>query len=162
MKKTACRPKVYLETSIPSYLASRPSNDLRVCANQNISFDWSTNRRHLFELYISELVIDESSLGDAEAAKRRLDLLVDIPLLQNNENTKQLATYLVEKGSLPAKARLDALHIAIATVHGIEYLLTWNCTHIANAIMRPRIEQACRDCGFEPPIICTPQELIEG
>lgn len=162
MKKMICLPKVYLETSIPSYLASRPSNDLRVCANQNISLDWWTNRRHLFELYISELVIDESSLGDIEAARRRLDFLIDIPLLQNNEKTKQLAGYLLDKGSLPPKARLDALHIAIATVHGIEYLLTWNCTHIANAIMRPKIEQGCRDCGFEPPIICTPQELMEG
>jgi len=162
MKKTACRPRVYLETSIPSYLSSRPSNDLRVCANQNISHDWWANRRQLFELYISELVIEESALGDPEAAKKRLDLMVDIPLLQNNDNTRQLAIYLVDKGSLPTKARLDALHIAIATVHGIEYLLTWNCTHIANAIMRPRIEQACRDCGFEPPIICTPQQLMES
>lgn len=162
MKKITCRPKVYLETSIPSYLASRPSNDLRVCANQNISLDWWANRRHFFELYVSELVIDESSLGDAEAARRRLDFLVEIPLLQNNEETKKLAGYLLKKGSLPPKASLDALHIAIATVHGIEYLLTWNCTHIANAIMRPKIEQACRDCGFEPPIICTPQELMEG
>ncbi len=162
MKKTTSRPKVYLETSIPSYLASRPSNDLRVCANQNISFEWWTNRRHLFELYISELVIAESSLGDPEAAKRRLDFLANLPLLKNNENTGKLATYLLDKSSLPAKAKLDALHIAIATVHGIEYLLTWNCTHIANAIMRPRIEKACREFGFEPPIICTPQELMEG
>jgi len=162
MKKTIYRPKVYLETSIPSYLTSRPGNDLRVCAIQNISYEWWANRRQFFELYISELVIEESALGDPEAAKKRLDLLIDIPRLQINESVEQLAAYLVSKGSLPRKAQLDALHIAVATIHGIEYLLTWNCTHIANAIMRPRIEQACRDLGFEPPIICTPQELMEG
>ncbi len=162
MKKNIAAPKVYLETSIPSYLASRPGNDIRVCANQNISHDWWANQRQHFALYISELVIEESALGDPEAARRRLEFLKDIPILQLNESAKRLAAYLVAQGSLPQKAQLDALHIAVATAHGIEYLLTWNCTHIANAIMRPRIEQACRDCGYEPPIICTPQELMEA
>ena len=155
------KPKVYIETSIPSYLAARLSNDLRVAANQSMTIEWWEVRRSGFELFISELVIAEVSLGDPEAAQKRLEAIGDLPRLSITESVRTLAGALVSEGPIPTKAEVDAYHIAVAAVNGIEYLLTWNCTHIANATMRFRIEDACRQQGFEPPIICTPQELME-
>jgi len=155
-------PKIYIETSIPSYLTARPSNDIRVAANQNITIEWWETRRPNFELFISEFVIAEASLGNPEAAKRRLDAIANLPILATTNDVKVLVKALIFKGPIPEKAEIDAFHIAVAAVNGTEYLLTWNCTHIANAVMRPKIEEICRQQGVEPPIICTPQELMEG
>jgi hypothetical protein len=156
------KPKVYIETSIPSYLTARISNDLRVAANQNTTIEWWETRRHCFELFISEFVTAEASLGNLEAAQKRMETITDLPKLAVTEAVKMLAKTLISDGPIPPKAEIDAYHIAVAAVNGVEYLLTWNCTHIANAIMRPKIEEVCRQQGFEPPIICTPQELMEG
>ncbi len=156
------KPLVYVETSIVSYLTSRPSNDIRAAANQNTTFEWWETRRLLFDLFISEFVVAEAALGHFDAASRRMAAIEGIPELEATEEVRALGKALIAKGSLPPKAELDAYHIAVAAVHGMEYLLTWNCTHIANAIMRPKIESVCRECGYEPPIICTPQELMEG
>jgi hypothetical protein len=103
--------------------------------------------------------LDEASAGDGEAAAQRLNALRDVALLDVTEDAILLAADLVAGGGLPTKARLDALHIAVATVHGMDFLLTWNCKHIANAATRGTIEDLCRVAGFEPPIICTPLEL---
>jgi predicted nucleic acid-binding protein len=154
--------KVYIETSIPSYLTARPSNDIRVVANQNTTIEWWENRSSSFELFISEFVIAEASLGDPEAAKKRLEVIKKLPRLSVTDKARTLARALIFEGPIPQKSEIDAYHIAVAAVNGIEYLLTWNCTHIANAVMRPKIEEICRQQGFEPPIICTPQELMEG
>jgi hypothetical protein len=151
---------VYIETSIVSYLTARPSRDLRAAACQNITAEWSDNRRSDFDVYISEIVVAEASLGNAEAAGRRLNAIDGIPELRISEEARSLARVMLQDGSLPPKAEVDALHIAVAAANGIDYLLTWNCAHIANAVMRPRIEQACRENGFEPPVICTPPELL--
>ena len=151
---------VYIETSVVSYLTARPSNDVRATAYQVITTDWWDNRRADFDLYVSEFVVLESSRGNKDAATRRLDAIAGIPELQVTEDARELARSLIAKGSLPANAEIDAFHIAVAAVSGIDYLLTWNCTHIANAVMRPRIEAVCRDREFEPPIICTPSELL--
>jgi len=156
------KPKVYIETSIPSYLTARPSNDIRVVANQNITIEWWETRRSSFELFISEFVIAEASLGNPESAKKRLEAIAELSELSTSNEVRVLAKALISDGPIPTKAEVDALHIAVAAVNGIEYLLTWNCTHIANAIMRPKIEEICRQQGVEPPIICTPQELMEG
>jgi hypothetical protein len=153
---------VYIETSVVSYLTARPSNDIRAAACQNITADWWDNRRADFDLYVSEFVVVEASLGNEEAAARRLAVIESIAELRVTEDTRNLAEALIKDGSLPLTAEIDALHVAVATVNGINYLLTWNCTHIANAVMRPRIEAVCRGHGFEPPIICTPSELLEG
>ena len=107
------------------------------------------------------MVIQEAEQGDEKAAQERLDALTDISLLEITEEALTLAERLIEKQALPEKAVEDALHIATATVNGINYLLTWNFKHIANATMRGQIEQVCREEGYEPPIICSPQELIE-
>ena len=155
------KPKVYIETSIPTYLTARLSNDLRVAANQNTTIEWWENRRPCFELYVSEFVAAEAILGDSKVAQKRLETIADLPKLSITDAVKTLAKSLISEGAIPPKAEIDAYHIAVAAVNGVEYLLTWNCTHIANALMRPKIEEVCRQQGFEPPIICTPQELME-
>lgn len=152
---------VYLETSIIGYLTSRPSRDLITAANQQITHEWWDNHREKFDLFISQFVVDECSEGDADAARERFDMLADLRELDATEDVEALAQELVKHVPLPEKAEVDALHIAVATVHGMEYLVTWNCTHIANAALRPRIEAICRSFGYEPPAICTPQELME-
>ncbi len=110
----------------------------------------------------SEFVIIEASRGDKNAAAKRLVAIEGIAELEVLDTTAKLARSLISQGSLPAKAEIDAFHVAVAATHGVEFLLTWNCKHIANAIMLPKIEQVCREKGFEPPIICTPTELLEG
>lgn len=156
------KPKVYIETSIPSYLTARQSNDIRAMANQNTTIEWWENRKPKFEVFISEFVIAESSQGHPEASTRRINIIKNLLELDVSENVRELAKSLIEEGGLPQKAKIDAYHIAVATVHGMDYMLTWNCTHIANAVMRPKIEAICRNHGYEPPVICTPLELMEG
>lgn len=152
------KPKVYIETSIPSYLSAWRSRDLIVAANQEITKEWWDSREQ-FDLYISALVIQEAGAGDPVAAQKRLEQLDDIPELNITEKVERFAEILIQKVPLPEKARIDALHIAVAALSGMDYLLTWNCTHIANAILRPKLEALCREFGYEPPTICTPQEL---
>lgn len=155
------KPKVYLETSVISYLTALPSNDLRAMANQNSTLEWWQTQREKFELLISEFVIAEASMGNLNTAQRRLAVVANLAELEANELVRNLGKALIEYHALPAKAEIDAYHVAIAAVHGVDFLLTWNCTHIANAATRPKIEATCRRLGFEPPIICTPLELME-
>lgn len=155
------KPKVYLETSVISYLTSRPSRDLIIAANQQVTQEWWQSRGASFDLFISQLVVQEVGAGNAEAAWQRLQILEDVPLLELSEEVAILAEALVKTGPLPQKAVEDALHIAVATANGMDYLLTWNFKHIANATIRNQIERFCRSRGYEPPVICTPQELLE-
>jgi len=155
------KPRVYIETSVISYLTSRPSRDLIVAANQQITRDWWETRRAEFELLISQLVVQEASAGDENAASDRLRAIDEIPLLELDRDALALAEVLVRNGPIPQEAVEDALHIAVATVNGLAYLLTWNFRHIANATTRHEIERICRSQGYEPPVVCTPQELLE-
>jgi len=155
------KPRIYIETSIPSYLTARRSRDLVATANQELTQEWWDTRKDDFYLVISEFVLREASAGDPIAASNRLASIAGIPELNITDEVGVLARMLIEQIPIPKKAQLDAFHIAIAAVHGIDYLLTWNCTHINNAELRPRIEAICRSQGFEPPIICTPQELLK-
>jgi len=141
--------------------ARDPLRDLIVAAHQQLTLDWWQTRRAAFELYVSELVLQESRLGDADFAGRRLSQLAGIPSLAVTPEAQSLANALVTSGLLPAKASADALHIGIAATNGVDYLLTWNIRHLANASMRRRIEDACRSDGFEAPVLCTPEELME-
>jgi predicted nucleic acid-binding protein len=152
------KPTVYLETTIPSYLTAWPSRDLIRAAHQQLTREWWV-RREAFELYSSFLVVQECQAGDARAAADRLAALAGIPLLEQRKEAAELVKALMSEVPLPERASADALHIALAAVHGMQYLLTWNCTHIANAVLRPHIEAVCKAAGFEPPLICTPQEL---
>ncbi len=113
-----------------------------------------------FHLVASQLVLQEASAGDSEAADARLNVLGDLEILEVSEDALALASALVEPGPLPAKAVEDAL-IGISVINGVEYLLTWNCKHLANAVIRTSIEDVCRANGYEPSIICTPEELLE-
>ncbi|MDU9051149.1 MAG: type II toxin-antitoxin system VapC family toxin [Candidatus Electrothrix sp. Rat3] len=151
---------VYVETSIISYLTARPTNDIRAAAHQNATLEWWSSRRSEFTLYISEFVTAEAAEGNAEAANRRLTAIADLQLLQATPEVMSLAEKLLHAGALPRKAYGDAFHIAISAVHGMDYLLTWNCKHIANAVMRPKIEAVCMIEDYAPPIICTPEELM--
>ena len=152
---------VYIETTIPSYLTAWRSPELVMAANQEATRKWWDESRTKFELFISQLVIDEISNGDPGAVKRRIVVVETLPELALTDQAEALAAKLLLGAALPQKAKADALHIAVAAVHGMNYLLTWNCTHIANAIMRPKIEFICRAAGYEPPVICTPPELVE-
>ncbi len=153
--------QVYIETTIVSYLTAFPSRDLVRAAHQQITRGWWTTRDD-FELFASQLVVREAAGGDPGAAALRLEALRGVNLLRLTPEATALAENLLRRGGLPRKATADAFHVAIAVVGGMDYLLTWNCKHIANATMRARIDQISRDAGFAPPIICTPEELVHA
>jgi hypothetical protein len=155
------KPSLYVETTIIGYLASRVSSLLITAANQQITREWWEDHRRDFDLFISRFVVDECAAGDSEGAAERLGTIKGIPYVDVADEVVRLAALLLAKVPLPRKAEVDAYHVALATVHGIQYFLTWNCRHIANASLRPRIESVCRELGDEPPCICTPQELME-
>ena len=155
------KPTVYIETTVPSYLTAWPSRDVVRAGEQQVTRDWWA-ARDAYDLRISSLVLLECGAGDLVAASLRLEALRGIPLLAVTPEVEMLAANLLRDVPLPAKAATDALHIAIAAVNGISYLVTWNCAHIANATLRPRIEAQCRRSGYEPPVICTPQQLLSG
>ncbi|MGE3673604.1 MAG: type II toxin-antitoxin system VapC family toxin [Polyangiaceae bacterium] len=150
--------KVYLETTIVSYLTALPTRDLVRAAHQQITTEWWQGRDR-FDLFVSEAVLQEAAAGDPDASARRLIALQGIRVLAATAEVANLAHRLVAGGAVPAKAAVDAVHIAVAATNGMDFLLTWNCTHIANAATRGRIEQACRAAGVAPPVICTPEEL---
>lgn len=152
---------VYLETSVISYLTARPSRDIVIAGHQQTTRDWWQTRRTAFDVYVSELVLKEARGGDPQAAADRLAVIETIELVEVSSEALTLANRLVTDAAIPQKAIADALHVATAVTSGIDFLLTWNCKHIANAIMRGRIERICRASGYEPSVICTPEELME-
>ena len=154
------KPSVYLETSVVSYLTARLSRDLIVAAHQQITQEWWESHRDEYDLQVSQFVLQEAAGGDAEAARRRLAALQGLPTLDITDEVTALALALIDQVPLPAKAGIDALHMATAAINGIEYLMTWNCKHIANAALRPQIESVCRKYGYVAPIMCTPEELM--
>ncbi|GAK53127.1 hypothetical protein U14_04387 [Candidatus Moduliflexus flocculans] len=156
MKKT----RIYIETSIVSYLTARMSRDLIVAARQQITQEWWDNHQSKFEVYISELVMQEAGIGDADAVQRRLGVIAAMPRLQVNAHVIALAKQIVRDHALPSKAIADATHIALAVVHQMEYLLTWNCKHIANAQLQKGIWSVIQQQGYPIPILCTPEELM--
>lgn len=152
--------KVYIETSIISYLTARPSSNLIAAAWQKETIDWWEKQSIRFSLCISDVVIEEAGRGDRNAAERRLAELFGIEILPLTDDVVALSKAIVQEGGVPQKAIDDALHIAIAAVHDVDYLLTWNCQHIDNAEMKPKIRKICRDYGFNCPEIATPIELM--
>ena len=154
------RSAIYVETSILSYLAARPSRDLIVAARQLLTHTWWRERRPRFDLYVSQVVVDEVRAGDPEAAERRVTLLAGLPMLDVTPEVADLAAALIARVPLPPRAGADAAHIAVAACHGMDFLPTWNSAHIANAELRPRVEHVCRERGYGPPVLCTPDELM--
>ena len=155
------KPSIYIESSVVSYLTSDPSTNIITAARQALTREWWNKRRFDYDLYISEFVISEAASGDPRAALLRLNALSGIREIELNELAAEFADLLVTEGPLPPNAALDALHIAVAVTGGIEYLLTWNFAHLANASIRRQIERKCRLSGYEPIIICTPDEIME-
>ena len=151
---------LYLDTSIIGYLTIRPSTNLITASNSIITQSWWDTRRQNFTLYISEVVLEELARGDQEIATKRLDLINELPLLELNETVEELAQQFLTKSNLPPKASDDALHIALATIYKVDYLLTWNCKHIANAQIQKKLSQISIQSGYELPTICTPYELM--
>ena len=154
------KPKLYLETSIISYLTARPSRDVVINANQQLAQEWWESRQN-FEIFVSQMVIDEISKGDSNFAQKRLNLIQDFPLIDFNVEALDLAKEILRQNVLPPKATLDVFHIAATAVNEMDFLLTLNCKHIANAFIFRRIEKICTEFGYETPIVCTPQEILE-
>ena len=151
---------VYIETSIVSYLQQRPSSQVVMAARQVLTHKWWNDERSKYELVTSQYVIDEASAGDPTLAVDRLQTLDGIPLLAPAPEIPQIAGEIISRDILPPQAQVDALHIAAVAHHRIQYLLTWNCKHIANAKILPRIHNLLNELGIPIPIICTPEELL--
>jgi hypothetical protein len=153
--------RLYIETTVVSYLTARPSRDLIIAAHQQITREWWDKRRKSYKLCVSDLVLNEAQAGSPQAARDRYDMVASLPVIETTAAARSLAKSLVDARAVPRKAAADALHIAIAAAYAVPYLLTWNCRHLANAAMRLAIESTCLDRGVRAPIICTPEELLE-
>jgi predicted nucleic acid-binding protein len=158
----SAKPTVYLETTIPSYLTARPSTNLIVAGEQAITRQWWEIRRKRYRLLVSEAVIEEASRGDPDASQRRLGLLFGLEELSIDEEVISLSQKILETGLIPSKASADTIHIAVAARHSVDYLLTWNCKHIANAETIRQISHIIGEEGKFVPVICTPRELFGG
>lgn len=153
--------KIYVETSVISYLTARPSKEIIGAAHQQITSTWWAHR-HDYELLVSRAVWQECAAGDREAAERRLAALTGMTMLAVTEDMVRMAEALIVSDIVPEKAFEDALHIAIATLHRVDFLLTWNCRHIANPIIQEKIAAYLEERGLFLPLICTPEELLGG
>lgn len=153
---------VYLETSFISYLVARPSRDVIVAGHQQTTLQWWASRRGLFECSISQVVIAEVSEGDPTEIQKRLAIISGLPVLKATEDAEALAQAIMVAGVLPPDAVRDAAHVAVAAIHGIDYLLTWNCRHLANAQISRRIRLVCDKLKQRMPAVCTPDELMGG
>jgi hypothetical protein len=153
-------PKLYLETTILSYLTARRSLDLRLAADQQATQEWWEVQRGEYDLYVSAAVLAEAGESDPVFAAKRLAVLDGIPELRVSDEVTALAARLLFEQIISVIAEVDAAHLAFSAVHGLDFLLTWNCKHIHNLKLERRIEAACRSLGFTCPIICTPAELL--
>jgi hypothetical protein len=152
---------VYLETSFISYLVALPSRDLVIAAHQQITAEWWNSQRDKFDCLISQFVIDEASLGDPGEVHKRLKIIDRLKALEITAGAEELAGHIVGGGAIPQKAMNDAAHIAVAAVQGIDYILTWNCKHLANAHISKKVRKICQARGYRSLDICTPEELME-
>jgi hypothetical protein len=151
---------VYLETSFISYLVARASRDVIVAGHQQSTQDWWANRRSEFECSVSQVVIDEASAGDSTEVEKRLAIIGGLPSLEITTSAETLTRAIMGAGILPPHAFPDAAHVGVSTVHSMDYLLTWNCKHLANAQIERRIAVVCEKLGYRMPNICTPEELM--
>lgn len=156
------KPKLYLETSVVSFLAARPSKDRILAGQQESTHRWWREKRRGYEIFLSKLVWQEASKGNDEAAARRLKLIRPLRWLQNTAAVVKLAQSLVVKKAVPPNASEDAFHIALGAVYGMEFLLTWNFTHINNAATEELVRKVCGQRGFHCPVICTPDQLLSA
>ena len=154
------KPKVYIETTIPSLLTAWPNRDVEIAAQQITTQEWWENRRKDFDLFVSPDVLDEAERGDAEAARLRLAALSECSVLAVTDEALLLTKRILATGLIPVRAATDAAHIGFATAHGMDFLLTWNCRHIHNAFIERRLAGICQAMGLSLPVLCTPRELM--
>jgi len=152
--------RIYIESTIPSYVVARPARDLLQAARQQLTLDWWDLKRDQHELFTSQIVLDEIAAGEREMAKRRLELIAGLTVLDLTPDAETLADRILHSGLLPVTADGDAAHIALATVHKLDILLTWNCRHIANAAIVGRLRRLVETQGHTLPEIYTPEELL--
>lgn len=155
------KPSVYIETSVIGYLTSWPRQNPTVAGHQNTTKLWWSKAEDRFDLFVSQLVIRECSDGASDAAQERLDSIDGLPVLPITTDAESLADALIRGKAVPESQPNDALHLALAATHGIQYLVSWNFKHIVNASLRSAIESICRAAEYDPPILCTPEELME-
>jgi len=155
------KPSVYIETTIISYLTAKPSRDLIIAAHQQITSDWWTDVRPQVDCYVSPFLIDEASRGDAIYAQKRLDEIVDFTVLEVNEEIEDLAQEYFAALQIPEKAKIDAFHLAVAAWHKMDYVLSWNCKHIASGRVQKTLQEINLRLGVHTPIVCTSEELME-
>ncbi|MDI9335261.1 MAG: type II toxin-antitoxin system VapC family toxin [Cytophagales bacterium] len=154
------KPTVYLDNTVISYLTAKPSRDVVTNGRKIVTQEWWALAALKYELLISDFIEQEASGGDPDAARLRLESIAEIPKVPTDiSNIENLAGKLISAGALPVVARYDALHIASAAVNGVEFLVTWNYAHLANPHNLGLVEKICRDAGFEPPRIVTPDQL---
>ena len=152
---------VYLETTVVGNIAGRLHPDPRISARQQVTREWWTTAPNRYDLFVSQLTIEECGDGDPDAAKERLDVVKNVDLIETSPEAEELAELLVNRLAVPASAPRDALHIAIATVNAVQFIVTWNFKHILNPHLQMKIANACREGGYDPPVICSPQQLLE-
>jgi hypothetical protein len=155
------RQSVYIETSVVSYLTARPIRDIVIAAHQQVTVEWWEKSLPRLDPHVSPIVIEEASRGDKNAARLRLDRIASFPVLEITTEVRDLAELYFKKTPVPDKARGDAYHLAVATCHGMDFLVSWNFTHILNARVRAIIQNINTLKGIDTPIICTPEELME-
>ncbi|MEI6091150.1 MAG: type II toxin-antitoxin system VapC family toxin [bacterium] len=153
--------KVYIETSVISYLTAKPSRDLVTAGHQKTTYDWWHKSKHKFDCYISDFVTQEVMQGDKEAAALRLDVIENLDILVVNNEISELADIYFQLLSIPYKSKIDAYHLAFTVWYNIDFLITWNCKHIANAINIQKINSYNAVNKIWIPVFCTPQELME-
>ena len=151
---------VYIESSVISYFAARPSRDLVIAGHQAVTVEWWDNHRLRYDVYVSPLVVEEISAGDASAAEERLRVIADIPSVSIAPEAESLASALLASNAVPANSARDALHIAIAATQGMDYLVTWNFKHINNASTRTMVFNVVSNSGLVCPVLCSPEELM--
>ena len=150
---------VYLETTFISYLVARPSRDVIVAGHQQTTQEWWANRRSEFDCSVSQVVIDEASVGDPAEVQKRLAIIGGLPALDVTETAESLTRAIMAAGILPPHAFPDAAHVAVSAVHAVDYLLTWNCRHLANPYLQKELRTFMAGRGLVLPEICTPIDL---
>ena len=155
------KPSVYVETSVIGHLTASPQRDVIVLAHQIATQKWWETAFDRFELFVSRMVVQECAAGGGEAAAHRMEIVTKLQGLITTTQAEALAAGLIRGHAVPETEPEDALHIALAAVHGMQFLATWNCRHIANVARREGIERICRLAGFDAPVICTPEQLLE-
>lgn len=155
-------PRIYVETSVISYLTSRPSRDLLIAARQEATREWWEKRGTAFEAITSSMVLKEVAAGNPEAASRRLAICQSLPEWPIEAESEELAERLITTGAVPATEQEDALHIALATIAQVDYIATWNFAHMVSPAAKYRLQKHIEQLGFTPPLLATPEELLES